>query len=425
MKTITKFILAITLLLFLSCEDEKYEAAPKETKDIIKKSDPIYDLLQTVVNAETNPVNSAVCVKFLYSFQLLIYNQNNQVVDQITMSSNMQFSSLLQNLPTEQSISISYPIQTTFPDGTIFSVTNNDELKMALNQCSRENLLGYCNSVFENSGPCSWKIPFIEGQNNEYAGGVFTANPSGTINFYHLNQNYLGTWTFIIVGNHLYLNINLEGNSITASYWNHNYEIIALSDSEIKIQSNNSIKTMVKSCGTLNNYEIGANGPKGGIIGYKKDDYTNGWKYIEVATTDLVSEEWGCMNTTVTNAQFNQIGTGLQNNYAIINKHNALNNYYLNPNICSNLNNGTLASKTAITSILNNSEDWFIPSFNELQTIYNNLNGNNSANFENYKYWTSTEYGIQKAKTINLQTGEEFVNDKNSTNIKTRVIRYF
>ncbi len=425
MKKTLKLILAFFLILFSSCENEKYEASPKETKDIIKKSNPIFNLLQTVVNAENDPVNSAVCVKFIYSFQLLIYNQNNQVIDQITMSNDSQFSNLLQNLPSGQSISISYPIQTTFPDGTIFSVTNNEELNIALNQCSKENLIGYCNGIFGNSGPCSWKIPFIEGENNNYAGGVFTANPSGTINFYHLNQNYLGTWTFLIVSNNLYLNINLEGNSSVANYWNHNYEIVTLSDVELKIKSNNIIKTMIKNCGTLDNYEIGDVGPKGGIIGYKKDDYSDGWKYIEVATNNLISEEWGCMNTSVTNAQFNQIGTGLQNNYATINTHNALNNYYFNPSVCSNLNNGTLTSKTATNSTLNNSNDWFIPSFNELQIIYTNLNGNNSVNFENYNYWTSTEYGILKAKVINLQTGLEALKDKNSNNIKTRVIRYF
>jgi hypothetical protein len=425
MKKTLKITLALFLILLSSCEDEKYEAAPEETKDIIKKSNPIYDLLETVVNAEGDPVNSAVCVKFIYSFQLLVYNQNDQVVNQITMSSNSQFSNLLQNLPTGQSISISYPIQTLFPDGTIFSVTNNEQLKMALNQCSKENLLEYCKGIFGNSGPCSWKIPFIDEQNNEYAGGVFTANESGTINFYHLNQNYLGTWTFLIVGNNLYLNINLEGNSNVSNYWNHNYEIIALSDIEIKIKSNNIIKTMVKNCGTLENYEIGDVGPKGGIIGYKKSEYSNGWKYIEVATNDIVTEEWGCMNTSITNAEFNQIGTGLQNNYAIITKHNTLNNYYLNPSVCSNLNNGTLASKTAINSMLNNSKDWFIPSFNELKIIYTNLNNNSLVNFEHYNYWTSTENGTQQAKTINLQTGIESLTNKNSNNIKTRVIRYF
>ena len=425
MKKILQLTLALLVLFVSSCENEKYEAAPEATKNIIKKSNPIFNLLKTVVNSENDPVNNSVCVKFIYPFQLQIYNQNNQVVDQITMTNNSQFSNLLINLPIEQAISISYPIQTLFPDGTTFSVNNNSELNIALKQCSKENIILYCNGLFENNVSCSWSIPFITGQNNDYAGAVFTANADGTINLYHLNQNYNGTWTFLIVSNNLYLNIKLEGTSDVASYWNHNFEILALSDSEITIKTNNNIRKMFKKCGSQENYEIGDIGPKGGIIAYKKSAYTNGWKYIEIATNDLISEEWGCMNSSITNAQFNQLGTGLQNSYAILNKHNELNNYYFNPSICSNLNNGTLTSKTAIFSILNNSKDWFIPSFNELQAIYNNLNGNSAVNFENHKYWTSTESDLQNAKTINLQTGVESLTNKNSNMIKTRVIRYF
>lgn len=424
-----KKILKITIVLFLfaltSCENEKYEASPNEDKEIIRKSDLIFNQLQTVVNAPSDPINSAVCVKFIYPFQLLIYNQNNQIVNQVTMASNYQFSSLLENLPTNQSISISYPIQTTFPDGSIFSVNNNSELDLALNQCSKDNIIGHCNGQFQNEGPCSWNIPFIVGQNNDFAGGVFTADPNGTIKFYHLNELHQGTWTFLIVSNFLYLNINLQGNSSVANYWNANYEIISLTDSELIIKANNTVKTLRKKCGTIDNYEIGDVGPKGGIIAYKKQEYTNGWKYIEMATNNVVSEEWGCMNSSIVNAQFNQIGTGLQNNYAILNKHNFLNNYYSNPSVCSNLNNGTIASKTAINAVINDSKDWFIPSFNELQIIYTNLHLNANASFENQDYWSSTEQNTSLAKTINLQTGVESVKNKNSANIKTRLIRYF
>ena len=83
------------------------------------------------------------------------------------------------------------------------------------------------------------------------------------------------------------------------------------------------------------------------LIAYKKDEYTNGWQYIEVAQTNLQNEEWGCTNSTIVNSQFNQIGTGLQNTYVTLNFHNNLNNYYGNPQVCSNQNNGTLTSKSA------------------------------------------------------------------------------
>jgi hypothetical protein len=91
-------------------------------------------------------------------------------------------------------------------------------------------------------------------------------------------------------------------------------------------------------------------------------------------------------------AQYTQIGTGYQNTIGITNYHDSLINYYLNPTICSDLNNGSLSSKTALNHTFNSENDWFIPSFEELETIYNNLSPLNLGNFENTYYWSSSEY---------------------------------
>lgn len=425
MKKIYYLVSILFLLIHTSCQNNDFDDKIK-LNDILKKDNALFKLLENVVTDDDDPLKAIVCIDFVYPFQLLIYNQNYQVIDTITLTSDVMFSEVLTNLPSNQSISISYPLQTTLADGTVFTVTNNDELKLAIESCSKEDIISYCNGIFGNpQGTCVWKVPFIENADNEFAGAVFTANSDGTINLYHLNTNYTGTWIFLYLNNELFLNINLSGTSSVATSWNLNYKALTFEENLIKIKSNSTERTLIKSCQNSEDFEIGETGPKGGIIAYKKAEYSNGWQYIEMALTDLTNEEWGCMASNITNSQFNQVGCGQQNTYAVLNFHNNLTNYYTNPLICSSLNNGSLTSKTAKNYILNEAKDWFIPSKNELQEIYTNLNPLNLGNFSHANYWSSTEANTTKTKTINLQTGIATDVDKNNLQTKTRVIRYF
>lgn len=420
-----------SILILTSCANEPYEASATEKKNIIKKSDPLFNDLLRIIDSGTDPISDEVCVEFIYPFTLLIYNQNFQVINTVTLTSDNMFKTLLTNLANNQSISLSYPLTTELPDGTIFSVNNNEELRIALDFCTLEDIITHCNGNFchsnNNNDYFCWQIPFIEGEDNTFAGATFTPNINGTISIHHLatnNSDYVGTWQFISVGGVIYFNIHIVGNSDIATSWNKNYEIITFDQDKMVLQSNNGEKNLVKFIGAQQIYTIGSIGPKNGIVAYDKGGYTNGWRYIEVINENIVPKEWGCMNSTVNNAQFDNLGSGLQNSYAILNIHNNLNNYYNNPAICSTLNDGTVAAKI-INYNFNNATNWFIPSFDELNLIYNNISVPQHLIFEDSYYWSSTELNITNAKVINLQTGQTNSIDKNSSNIKTIVARYF
>ena len=419
-------LLLLLILLTQACQNEPVGDGLLSTTETIKKDDVLFHLLQEIAENEDDPLRSIVCIDFIYPFQLLVYNDNYQIINQVTMTGDDMFSDFLGNLPSNQFISISYPLQTTLADGSIFTVSNNTELKLAIDACSREDIIATCSGLFGNpQGSCVWKVPFIEGENNEFAGAVFTANDNGTINLYHLNNNYTGTWIFLFLNDELNLNINLAGTSTAATSWNLNYKVLSFTENLIKIKSNNIERTLTKDCKNSDSFEIGEIGPKGGKIAYKKNEYSNGWQYIEVLNQNFPTKEWGCINLNVNNAQFSNIGCGLQNNYNILNNHNDLNNFYTNPSICSAISNGTVASKEIINQNFNNSNNWFIPSFDELELIYNTLSIPHHLTFDNSYYWSSTEFDISKVKVINLQTGATENADKNSNNIKTLIIRYF
>ena len=426
-KTINLFKILILLVFFSVSCNEAIE--PVELVDnSIPKDSELFQMIMTILQRGDNPVENRVCVDFVYPFTLLIYDTNLLPQGSIVLYSDSQFSDFMNDLDPDFNISISYPIQTSLPDGTIFNITNDDQLLLALKSCSSEDIIGYCNGIFgnhNNSSSCVWEVPYIVGGNNQYAGAVFTADTTGAIFLHHHNTTYIGTWIFLFVNGELHLNINLAGNSLVAQSWNHNYKITSFTGSLFELQTPAIYRKLAKDCSSTITYDVGQTGPSGGIIAYDKGEFTNGWQYIEVAPQDQNNEEWGCLSAEISAAQYNQTGTGYQNTIAITNYHNSLTNYYLNPSICNDQNNGSLSAKTAIMETIGFKNDWFIPSVNELEIIYSNLSPLNLGDFQNAYYWSSSEYDILKAKCINFENGQSTTILKNSSTVKTRLIRYF
>ena len=427
MRKILPFILSTFILLItFSCTDLDDNEIVDLTRDTIKQDSELYGLLESIVNQGDDPIENNVCIDFIYPFKVFVYDVNFIPQGEIILMGDEQFSLFLAELPINQSISISYPIETTLPDGTVFSVNNNTQLKVALDSCSREDIISYCNGLFGSpEAACVWEVPYISGINNAYAGAVFTADATGTITLYHLNTTYNGTWVFLYLNDELHLNINLSGTSATVQNWNYNFKVTTFTEELLEFQTSTSDRKLVKDCSSSIGHSIGQTGPSGGIIAYDKGVFSNGWRYIEVAPSDAVSEEWGCVNASITNAQFDQIGTGYQNSVAITNHHTNLINYFTNPGICSLLNNGSVSAKTALHQVIGLKKDWCIPSINELVLVYDNLHDVGIGNFESASYWSSSEESTSKAKCIDFNTGQISTLDKNSATVKTRLIRFF
>ena len=422
-----KIILLCLITIFFSCENEPIGEGLLQISETIKKDSELYNLLRKVSSNEgENPIENVVCIDFIYTFKVLIYDENLAQIGSKILNSDIQFSDFLGSLPDNQSISLSYPISTTLEDGAIFSVNNNKELKIAIDSCSKEDIVGYCSNLFGNPiGSCIWKIPYSQDNDNKYASGFFEVDENGNLDFSYNNIKYSGTWIFLFVDDKLHLNINLEGTSQVAQDWNINREIELVDDA---IQVKNSIKNIIlkKSCQLTTNYNIGTTGPSGGIVFYDKGSYSNGWRYMETALVDSQVSEWGCEGSLITNTNNSEIGAGLLNSVSIVNYHDTLDNYYANPSVCNSINNGTVASKKALLYQLNNTKDWFLPSENELSLMYENLKVENLGSFSNLNYWSSTQANNNNAIAIDFSNGQtKTVSKSTSTNVKIRAIRYF
>jgi hypothetical protein len=128
---------------------------------------------------------------------------------------------------------------------------------------------------------------------------------------------------------------------------------------------------------------------------------------IIVSISDLGSTEWGCDGTFVLGTEYG-VGFGQENSNAIISNSCGLGNTAAD--LCSNYSYG-------------GNSDWFLPSFDELMLIYNNLH--NVIPFSYDSYWSSTQQDAHWAKSIGFQNaGSNEHSTKNAIHV-VRAIRYY
>ena len=132
-------------------------------------------------------------------------------------------------------------------------------------------------------------------------------------------------------------------------------------------------------------YSIGETGPSGGYIFYDKGSYSDGWRYLEAAPSDLNgSYAFGYTSDNSIVGTEDEIGKGMTNTTSLANAvYDAYGNKIVNAAVaCLNYSitvNGTIF------------DDWFLPSKEELNLLYENLHKNNIGNFNGRYYWSSSE----------------------------------
>ncbi len=127
-------------------------------------------------------------------------------------------------------------------------------------------------------------------------------------------------------------------------------------------------------------YNLGGDGPAGGKVFYDKGSYSDGWRYLEAAPSDQGVFVWGGNGDIIGGTQAD-IGSGKANTANIVATlvDNGGTNYAAK--ICNELDEGGFT-------------DWFLPSKDELNKLYERKVAEDgstfSSSFSSDYYWSST-----------------------------------
>ena len=166
-------------------------------------------------------------------------------------------------------------------------------------------------------------------------------------------------------------------------------------------------------------YNIGDTGSAGGFIFYINPNYgTDGWKYLEAAPNDFSGNNnyeyaWDYRiprDFVETGATETAVGTGMSNTQKIV---GMLGKETYAAKLCSDLKQGGYS-------------DWFLPSKDELNLMYENLSLKQIGSFESEYYWSSSEADASHAWSQNLDrgSGRQYGSDKYAP-MRVRAVRAF
>ena len=178
-------------------------------------------------------------------------------------------------------------------------------------------------------------------------------------------------------------------------------------------------------------YTVGGMGPAGGYVFYDKGIFSDGWRYLEAAPSDIMLGEsdyhhmFGYYRTTPTGGNTlvgtgTGIGTGKPNTAALVGA--MLEAAYTSE--FSNTTTGEYAARLCNIHKVGEYEDWFLPSMHELNLMYENLHSQGIGGFYAGSYWSSSEVSTRSARLQFFGDGDQISYDRDGE-IRVRPVRAF
>jgi hypothetical protein len=163
-------------------------------------------------------------------------------------------------------------------------------------------------------------------------------------------------------------------------------------------------------------YAVGDRGPAGGTIFYVKGNHAGGWRYMEAAPADIdFTLPWGFsfQSTVIPDAPGTNAGLGEgKRNTEILDS--------------GGIPADRLSAAQACRVLrYNGFTDWYLPSRDELDLLYQTLAKNGRGNFKNSGYWSSTQSSRGAAWFQTFHDGKMYLNGLITDTFYVRPVRSF
>lgn len=170
-------------------------------------------------------------------------------------------------------------------------------------------------------------------------------------------------------------------------------------------------------------------GPAGGFVFYDKGENIGGWRYLEAAPSDVDSNGYdhifGLHRVEGENIEVGTqpgIGAGKVNTDALV---GAMGEEAYTHNGKEFISKDIYAAKLSDVHMVGSYNDWFLPSKDELNLMYQNLKKNSLGDFADDAYWSSSEVNEDNAWLQFFNTGFQQGNFKKENTYKVRPIRAY
>ena len=244
MKYFLKSILVLCILLVSSCYYEDIDDLEKR-QEIIEQDTTLYDYVESMAQDGANQ-DDVTCIKFIYPIGLYTVDANDVVISLDVIVGNQAFFDFLNNLNPTDNISISYPIETTLSDGTIVSITNNEELLDSIESCieQQEEIIRECDALLNDGQECIWKVGYSFNDTNDFLGAEFDGD--GITYFEYGDDSDEGSWNSLFIEDQLFININLlDDTSIYGQRFNKNWRVEFWSPETMTLTTDNGEELII------------------------------------------------------------------------------------------------------------------------------------------------------------------------------------
>jgi hypothetical protein len=165
---------------------------------------------------------------------------------------------------------------------------------------------------------------------------------------------------------------------------------------------------------SVKTYKVGDAGPGGGWVFYDKGIVSNGWRYLEAAPRETeFTAQWGAYGKDVSGTA-TAVGTGKRNTQIIVEYLRSIGEKSGAAQLCDELTVGNN----------NQFDDWFLPSKDELNLMYQNLKQKGLGSFSSSWYWSSSQDDLSNSWAQNFGDGRQYFGTKGSTD-SVRCVRAF
>ena len=158
---------------------------------------------------------------------------------------------------------------------------------------------------------------------------------------------------------------------------------------------------------------------------YDKGFYSDGWRYLEAAPSDIGGFVFGYYrpdkeNNNVVGTSF-AVGSGKYNTERLVKHMDMDGKAYL---IGSGEDLKEYAARKCLDYSNGGCDDWFLPSSDELNLMYENLHRNGLGSFADYTYWSSSENNANSAWVQDFDDGNQN-NNSRGHEARVRPVRAF